>query len=368
MKVLHLIARMNVGGTARYLTMLSNGLESAGIESSIATGFVQGAESEDSSVSSVKIHRIKNLGRAINPITDHKAYKEFETLVAFEKPDIIHSHTFKAGFISRFRRKSLIKAAGKNLKFVHTFHGHLLDDPEFSGIKRNVIIFIERALAKRSNKLITVGQKVADELLDYEVGNPNQYTNIPPGVMPLRLKEKVEARSELGINTDKIVIGWLARVTGVKNPFLAIEVAKGFPEIQFIFGGSGDLLETLQMNAPENCKILGWVEASTFISACDTILSTSENEGMPIALIEAQLAGKPVVATNVGSVAEVVIDNETGFATNKNKLELVSAIQKLIESPDLLRTMGQNAEKHAKSAFSPNAMIQKHLDLYRLLA
>ena len=101
MKVLHLIARMNVGGTARYLTMLSNGLEAAGIESSIATGFVQGAEAEDPSVASVKIHRINHLGRAINPIADHKAFKEFQALVANEQPDIIHTHTFKAGFIAR---------------------------------------------------------------------------------------------------------------------------------------------------------------------------------------------------------------------------------------------------------------------------
>ena len=84
MKVLHLIARMNVGGTARYLTMLDAGLNKSGIESAIATGFVQGAEAEDPSIASVKLHRINYLGRAINPIADHKAFKEFEALVAKE--------------------------------------------------------------------------------------------------------------------------------------------------------------------------------------------------------------------------------------------------------------------------------------------
>ena len=168
MKVLHLIARMNVGGTARYLTMLDAGLNANGIESSIATGFVQGAEAEDPSLQTVNLHRISHLGRAINPIADHRAYKEFRELVSIEKPDIIHSHTFKAGLIARARKKTLIKAAGKDIKFVHTFHGHLLDDPEFKGVKKDIIIAIERALAKRTDKLITVGQRVSDELLENE--------------------------------------------------------------------------------------------------------------------------------------------------------------------------------------------------------
>jgi glycosyltransferase involved in cell wall biosynthesis len=359
---------MNVGGTARYLSMLSNGLEANGIESSIATGFVQGAEAEDPSVSFVKLHRINNLGRAINPIADHKAYKKFQALVAKEKPDIIHSHTFKAGLIARFRSKSLIKAAGKEIKFVHTFHGHLLDDPEFKGLKRNIIIFIERALAKHSDKLVTVGKKVAADLLEFEIGHPHQYLNIPPGVNALQKVDQKVSREELNLNNDKIVVGWLARVTGVKNPMLALEVAKEFPTVQFIFGGSGDLFDDLISKAPANCQILGWIDAPSFMSACNVILSTSENEGMPIALIEAQLAGKPVVATDAGSVSEVVINNETGFVTGKKKEELVSALKQLINSPELIKSMGAKAEIHAKKNFSPTTMVQKHLDLYRLLA
>ena len=368
MKVLHLIARMNVGGTARYLTMLSNGLESSGIESSIATGYVQGEEAEDRSVESVKIHRIQNLGRAINPITDHKAYKEFEALVSQIKPDIIHSHTFKAGFIARFRRKSLIKAAGKEVKFVHTFHGHLLDDPEFSGFKKQLIIFVESVLAKRSDKLVTVGQKVADELLANKVGETKKYLNIPPGVVSLSALDKSKSREEFKLNQEKLVIGWLARVTGVKNPLLAIEVAKEFPDVQFIFGGSGDLFDDLISKAPANCQVMGWVNAASFMSACDIILSTSENEGMPVALIEAQLAGKPVVATNVGSVSEVVIEGKTGLVTNKSKEQLVAALRTLIENPEMRDQMGRNAAIHAQANFAPAVMVQKHLDLYRLLA
>lgn len=367
MKVLHLIARMNVGGTARYLTMLSNGLEAFGIESSIATGFVQGAEAEDPSVADVKIHRIKDLGRAINPIADHLAMKEFLALVKETKPDIIHTHTFKAGFIARFKKNQVLKAAGKEIKFVHTFHGHLLDDPEFSGLKKSAIIKIERALAKKTDKLITVGQKVADELLENKIGHPNQFINIPPGVNALPTKLKDQARQELGLTHSGPTIGWLARVTGVKNPLLAAEIAKEIPEATFIFGGDGDLIQSLKNAAPTNAKVFGWVDAATFISACDIILSTSENEGMPVALIEAQLAGKPVIATKVGSTSEVVINKETGIVTSKSKTELIDALNQLLNNPDILEKMGKNASIHALQAFAPSTMINKHIDLYKAL-
>ena len=359
---------MNVGGTARYLTMLDQGLNANGIESSIATGFVQGAEAEDPSVSQVKMHRINHLGRAINPIADHLAMKELIALVDELKPDIIHTHTFKAGFIARFKKKTLIDTAGKDIKFVHTFHGHLLDDPEFSGLKKNLIIFIERALAKRTDKLVTVGQRVSNELLDNEIGNPNQYTDIPPGVNTLNLIDKKEAREKLGISDSDKVVGWLARVTGVKNPLLAAEVANEFPEVHFIFGGSGDQLNALKASVKKNSKIFGWVDAATFISACDVILSTSENEGMPIALIEAQMAGKPVVATDVGSVAEVVKNGETGFVAEKSKYQLVIKLQEILTDSGLAKSMGKAAEIHASQAFSPSAMVQKHIDLYKVLA
>ena len=369
-KVLHLIARMNVGGTARYLTMLDSGLNdpnrNTGFESSIATGFVQGAESEDPSIANVKLHRINSLGRAINPIADHKAFKEFEELVAELKPDIIHSHTFKAGLIARARRASFEKSAGKQIKFVHTFHGHLLDDPEFSGLKKTAIIAIERALAKKSDQLITVGQKVADELLENKVGHKSKFINIPPGVNPLPTKAKDQARQELGI-THSPVIGWLARVTGVKNPLLAAEIAKEIPNAQFIFGGDGDLMDQLKKCAPLNAKVFGWVDAATFLSACDLILSTSENEGMPVALIEAQLAGIPVVATNVGSSAEVIAHNQTGLITSKEKSEIITAINQLLNAPETLKNMGISATTHARTHFAPEVMIQKHINLYRAI-
>jgi glycosyltransferase involved in cell wall biosynthesis len=359
MRVLHVIARLNVGGTARYITRLAEELPKHKIETFIATGFVQGSEEEDPSAKKLNVMRIPSLGRQFNPIKDHFAHKQLLEVIRQVQPDILHTHTFKAGFIGRTKTKEINKAAGKRVKFVHTFHGHLFDDPEFSGLKSLIITSFERRFAMRTDAIVTVGAQVGKELLEREIGQPEQFTNIPPGLDPLKLA-KAKPRS-------KVTIGWIARVTGVKNPLRALEVARLFPDAQFLIAGGGDMLEQIKTEAPKNTKVLGWTDAAKLFAASDIILSTSENEGMPIALIEAQLASKPVVATNVGGVAEVVFNNKTGFVTSKNTKELAEALEKLIKSKALRTTQGRAAKAHATKAFSIENMIKAHVLLYKKL-
>jgi len=360
MRVLHVIARLNVGGTARYITRLVEELPKHKIEAFVATGFVQGSEVEDPSAKKLKVIRIPSLGRQINPIKDHFALKQLLEVVREVKPDILHTHTFKAGFIGRVKTKEINKAAGKRVKFVHTFHGHLFDDPEFSGLKSLIITSFERRFAMRTEAIVTVGAKVAKELLEREIGQPEQFTNIAPGVDALKLP-KAKPRTQ-------VTIGWIARVTGVKNPLRALELARLFPDAQFLIAGGGDMLEQVLAQAPKNTKVLGWTDAAKLFASSDIILSTSENEGMPIALIEAQLASKPVVATNVGGVAEVVINNKTGFVTKKNTEDLAVALEKLISSKALRTTQGRAAKAHATKAFSVEKMIKAHVSLYKKLS
>ena len=359
MRVLHVIARLNVGGTARYITRLVEELPKHKIETFVATGFVQGSEQEDPSARKLKVIRIPSLGRQFNPIKDHFAFKQLLEIVREVKPDILHTHTFKAGYIGRVKTREINKAAGKQIKFVHSFHGHLFDDPEFSGLKSFIITSFERHFAMRTDAIVTVGAQVAKELLEREIGQPVQFTNIPPGVEPLKVP-KAKPRK-------KITIGWIARVTGVKNPLRALEIAKLFPDAQFLIAGGGDMLEQVKEQAPKNTKVLGWTDAVKLFAASDIILSTSENEGMPIALIEAQLASKPVVATNVGGVAEVVINNKTGFVTRKNTEDLSKALEELINSKPLRTAQGKAAKAHATKAFSVEKMIKAHVSLYKKL-
>ena len=357
MRVLHVIARLNVGGTARYITQLANELPKHGIETFVATGFVQGGEVEDPTAASIDVIRIPALGRSINPIKDHRARKQLEKIIREVKPDIIHTHTFKAGYVTRMKKQSV--------PVVHTFHGHLLDDPEFSGFKSKVIVEVERKLAKNSTKLVTVGRRVADELLEQRIGHRAQYVNIPPGVIAINVTPRQQALANLNLeDRGTPIVGWIARVTGVKNPMRALEVADALPETQFVMAGGGDLLEQVKAAAPANVSVIGWADAADLFGAADIILSTSENEGMPVALIEAQLAGKPVVATDVGSVSEVILNHETGIVTNKNAGSIALALESLTLDKAKRDEMGRLATARAQALFSVERMINAHIELY----
>jgi glycosyltransferase involved in cell wall biosynthesis len=358
MRVLHVIARLNVGGTARYITQLANKLPKHGIETFVATGFVQGSEVEDPSAQSIELIHIPAMGRSIRPIKDHLARKQLDKIIAEVKPDIIHTHTFKAGYVIRMKKQSV--------PVIHTFHGHLLDDPEFSGFKSKVIVEVERMLAKKSAKLVTVGRRVADELLEQKIGHRSQYVNIPPGVVAVDVTAKAQAINNLNLlDNGTPIVGWIARMTGVKNPMRALEVADALPDTQFVMAGGGDLLEQVKAAAPSNVSVVGWADAADLFGASDIILSTSENEGMPVALIEAQLAGKPVVATDVGSVSEVILNHETGIVTNKNAGSIASAVESLILDKTTREEMGRLATARAQALFSVDRMINAHIELYK---
>ena len=355
--VLHIIARMNVGGTSRYIDTLAANLLESNYRLILVTGNVQGEEIEDRSSRHPPTIRVTSLGRRIDPISDIKSFLELRKIVMRVKPDIIHTHTFKAGLLGRLLFSRIPK--------IHTFHGHLLEDPDFRGFKSRAIILIERLLAHRSKFLVTVGERVFEELLVQKVGSRAQFINIPPGVQPLNIPSREDSYKNLILPEPAgPVIGWIARVTAVKNPWLALDVARLMPNHAFFMAGGGDLLERVKAIAPPNVTILGWVNAADLISAADVILSTSENEGMPVALIESQMAGKPVVATDVGSVGEVVIDGVTGFLVDNSAEAIVNKLHCLINDSELLLKMSQNATNHGAKHFSIAEMVKRHCELY----
>ena len=354
-KVLHVIARMNVGGTARYVEELVSKIP----ESCLATGNVQGAEIEDLAVQNLKVCRVNHMGRKISPLDDVKAWLELRKIVNLVQPQIIHTHTFKAGLIGR-----LIRGPYKR---VHTYHGHLFGDESFSETKKRVIRIVERLLASRTDLLISVGIQVGEELRESGVGPTRNWLSIAPGVSQLSNVDRRQSRISLGLDLDQILVGWMARVTAVKNPHLLLEVARELPEVHFVLAGGGDLLEEIRNLAPKNVTVLGWTDALTFWSAVDIAISTSNNEGMPVALIEAQIAGIPVVATDVGSNSEVIADGVTGYVTPKTRTALVYAVRVLVENSSLRIKMGKQAKKRAVEHFSIPTMLEAHMKAYNSL-
>ena len=365
MVVLQIIARLNLGGTAKYLITLNDGLNKAGIKSLVATGYVQTGEIEDTDIKKLKPIRVINLGRKISLINDFKAAREVREVILRIKPDIIHTHTFKAGLLVRAQRNRIEEGLGKKVKFVHTFHGHLFDDPEFKRSKALAIKAIEKRLSKRSDHLITVGEIVKSDLDSKGISAKNKSISIPPAVTRLILHSKSGALKKYGVkNKNRVRVLWLARVTGVKNPQRVIEIANRLPEVDFYLAGGGDLLEIVKKQAPKNLKILGWQDSKLILPIADIFLSTSDNEGMPIALIEAQLAAIPVVATNVGSVSEVVRHNKSGLICSKSNDKLIAAIKKLAKSKSLQAKFGKAGRVHALKSFSQKNLISAHKKVY----
>ena len=354
-KVLHVIARMNVGGTARYVGDLVEKIP----ESALATGFVQASEIEDPVSNALMTFRVPHLGRKISPINDFRAWLELRKIIREVKPQIIHTHTFKAGLIGRL--------VGGNHKHVHTFHGHLFDDQSFSLGSKIIISVLERYLATRTDVLISVGMKVGQDLRSAGIGTNKKWISIAPGVTGLTKIDKKEARNLLGLKPDVFLFGWMARMTGVKNPHLMLNIARKMPNVSFVMAGGGDLLEQVNNVAPNNVAIIGWADAATFWSAVDCALSTSDNEGMPIALIEAQIAGVPVIATNVGSNAEVVENGITGIVTDKNINSLIESINIIRANDSLLKSMSKSANVMATQKFSPAKLILEHEKIYKFV-
>ena len=359
MRVLHVIARMNVGGTATYLANLITGLEKSGVTDLLAMGNVPAGEAEDSIVSTLPIRRVAHLSREISFGDDRASKSELDEIVREFKPDLIHSHTFKAG--------ALMRMGVKSVPMVHSFHGHHLYDPEFGLVKRNVLNLVERTLAKKTDAIITIGSKVRDELLAVGIGKPDQYTSIAPGIAPLEKRDSATVRARLGIGAKDVVVMWLGRFTEVKRPDHVVEIAKRFPETVFVMAGGGELFDKNRADAPTNVKFVGFEDKNDMWAIADIGICTSDSEGMPLSLIEAQMAGVPVVSTDVGSVSEIVEDGKTGFLSSRENADLVAKIAPLIGSEKLRQEMGAAAKKRAESLFSADVMVKAHLRLYQEL-
>jgi glycosyltransferase involved in cell wall biosynthesis len=354
-RVLHVIARFNVGGTARYLDNLLPGLAEH-FQTLLAVGHVQGHEIEDSRLEKIDFLRIEHLGRRIRPIEDFQAYLELRKTVKSFKPHIIHSHTFKAGLLARLMFFRIPK--------VHTFHGHLMGDPEFSRRALQIIINIERRLAKVTKKLITVGEQVSKDLILVGVGKSHQYISIASEGQSLNFISREAARARLNIHTDTRIVLWMARMAPVKNPSLALDVARLLPEVSFLMAGGGELFHQIKDQAPPNVRLLSWVDAAETIPVADIFLSTSLNEGVPYSLLEVLSAGVPVVAVESGAVAEIIKKAGNGILTSNNPTEIANQVLALFSNSPRRLGVRQFPIDSSSPSLDAKKMLPDHISLY----
>jgi glycosyltransferase involved in cell wall biosynthesis len=369
---MRIIARMNVGGPAVQVSGLMRGFNSIEFEHRLYTGFCATDEADylDSVATDIKAMRIDGLGRRVSLRGDIRAFLSLVKAIREFKPNIIHTHTAKAGFLGRLA--SLVSLQ-KSVR-VHTFHGHLLNG-YFGTFKRTLVVVAEKALAFATQQLLAVGNKVRQDLLEAGIGSKEKFGLMPPGLAIGNLPSKNDALTFFGLNNERLQCAFIGRVTQIKRPdrFLDVvsEIKKRNISLDFFIAGDGELLEACRERIIAEdlpVKVLGWQSnIEKVLSAADIVVLTSDNEGTPLSLIQAGMAGLPVVSTNVGSVPEVVLDNVTGIITSLGVREIADALEKLVSDKALRAQLGIAAQEFTLANFGVQRLVQDHEVLYKKL-
>ena len=371
-RVMRVIARMNVGGPAVQVSGLMRGLSTNEFDHRLYTGFCSADEADylNTVATDVNAIRIEGFGRRISFSGDLKALFLLIKEIRSFKPHLIHTHTAKAGFLGRL---ASIISLHPSIR-VHTFHGHLLSG-YFGTYKRKLVIHAEKTLARYTHQLLTVGDKVRQDLLAVGIGNTKKFELMPPGLEIGVLPEKQKSLESLYLSTSVVQCAFIGRVTKIKRPDRFLDVASEIKRrglaIEFFIAGDGELLTQCRERITlENLpvKILGWqTNIERVLSAADIVALTSDNEGTPLSLIQAGMAGLPVVTTRVGSVPEVVLEGVTGIITSFDVQAIAGALEKLANSPELRAQMGTSAQKFTLAHFGVKRLVDDHEVLYKKL-
>jgi glycosyltransferase involved in cell wall biosynthesis len=371
-RVMRIIARMNVGGPAVQVSGLMRGFNSNEFEHRLYTGFCATDEADylDSVATDIKAIRIDGLGRRVSLRGDIRAFLSLVKAIREFKPNIIHTHTAKAGFLGRLA--SLVSLQ-KSVR-VHTFHGHLLNG-YFGTFKRMLVVIAEKTLAFVTQQLLAVGNKVRQDLLEAGIGSKGKFGLMPPGLAIGNLPSKNDALTFFGLNNERLQCAFIGRITQIKRPdrFLDVvsEIKKRNISLDFFIAGDGELLEACReriIAEDLSVKVLGWQSnIEKVLSASDIVVLTSDNEGTPLSLIQAGMAGLPVISTNVGSVPEVVLDNATGLITSLDVQEIANALEKLFTDKALRERLGHAAQEFTLANFGVQRLVHDHEELYKTL-
>ena len=380
-RVLRVIARLNVGGPALHVTYLARGLAERGYETTLVAGDVARGEESMAFVAEwagVQVVPLPGLSRELAPIRDAIAAIRLARIIRKVRPDVVHTHTAKAGAVGR---TAALLTGRRRPVVVHTFHGHVLRG-YFGRLGTLVFRAIETVLARATDRLVAVSPEVRDELVALGVAPAEKFSVIRLG---LELERRVafagdttEIRRRHGIDADAFVVGWFGRMTAVKQTDDLIATLKALREhgveARLLLVGDGDdrvRLEELahQLGVARFCVFLGYQQdVAPWFAVSDAVVLTSASEGTPATLIEALAAGRPVVSTDVGGVSDVVDDGETGFLVPVGDTDaLAEKLALLAGDPALRETMGREARGRALGRYAVQRLVDDVDALYREL-
>ena len=378
---MRVIARMNVGGPAHQVALLSGRrLDPARYDVLLVHGSVpEGEESmaDRADAEGAKAEFVRELGPAISPYSDMVALRRLRKIVRDFKPDIVHTHTAKAGFLGR--RAAL--AGSPVPAIVHTYHGHVLRG-YFGPARSRAYLELERRLARRSDRLIGVSQATVDELVDLGVAPRSRFQVVPLGLdlsqfAALPGEPGEEARLRLGVDSDDVVCAWIGRFAPIKRPEFMLEAfARAHAaeaKLRLVMVGDGPLRAEAERQAADlgvagRVHFLGYRrDLAQIMSATDIVALSSANEGTPVALIEAGAAARPTVSTDVGGVAAVV-DGTGVLAPPRDPIPLGAALAELAADPKRRRELGAAGRARMLREFSADRLVADIDRLYTELS
>ena len=363
MKVLHIITRMNTGGPAVFLDHLTNAMNDLGTQSTIAYGYCESNEADYTETHKLnsELFKVSALHRSLNPFDDLKAFFALRRVIREINPDLVNTHTSKAGVLGRIAAKSI----RRKIPVVHTYHGHLIYG-YFAKYKTFVFTLIERFLALFTNAAVSITKETQTSLQKLKIGKKLKWIVIHLGI-------PVTNTSFLPLNTgDKLKLLWVGRFTDIKDPAYAVKVIEELERLspdkfELNMVGGGELFERIKKSA-QNLPITfsGWLDKPFENSGYfDLLMLTSKNEGMGLVMLEAANYRKPTVAKSVGGVGEFIANGFNGLLINGGPAEMANRINSL-KIEDITK-MGEASYQVLVKDFTDKVMANNYLNLYKSL-
>jgi len=380
LRVLRAITRLNIGGPAIHAILLTRGLQNERFSSVLVTGLEgphEGSMRDLATKHGVEPRVLRELGREVSPLNDLRATLAMYRMIRGSRPDIVHTHMAKAGTAGR-----LAARLARVPIVVHTFHGHTFHS-YWGPVKSAAFLQIERTLGAMTDRVIAVGDAQKADIAHYGVAPLTKIQTIPLGleIEPMLEAERQRGRlrAELGIGADRPLIGIVARLVPIKAHEVLLEAAPiiraAVPESTFLIIGDGERradLESLarQLGVADATRFLGWRDDMREVYAdLDVVTLCSNNEGSPVALIEALAAARPVVSTRVGGVPNVVADGESGLLVPpRDPAAFAEAVIALLRDPGRAARLGQAGRKAVFPKHASTRLVQDVERLYLELA
>ena len=384
MRIVHVIARLNVGGAALHVLQLAHEQARRGHDVVVVAGTLAAGEESMEYVAhelGVDVLRLPVLQRELSPRADTAAIVALRRLIRSRRPDVLHTHTAKAGATGRLA--ALSSGRSRPRAIVHTYHGHVLSG-YFSRRWERVFRLIERTLAYASGTLVAVSEEVRDDLVGFGIAPATRFAVVPYGFdLPAWSDADDESRrtlrAEIGAGDETFVVGWAGRLTAIKRPLDLIRTLRALLDSDvdalLVLVGDGEDRADVEalaedLGIADRVRLVGFQKGiRPWYASFDALVLTSANEGTPVVAIEALAAARPVVATRAGGTGTVVRNGESGYLEAIGDTQaLADRLTALAQDPALRLRMGEAGAADVRERFAVARMADEVEAIYdRLL-